>query len=269
MYTAQYLIVVIVRGSFMQYPPHSPQPQEPYQGQPYYPPQPQQGFQGQPQQTYYPPQQPGMYPPQQPMQSGMYPSQQPPKKKSQKPLLIGCGAVLAIVVLAIIIISAVSANASKSTTNSSTASKTGSGSSSQSTQAPTTQSNFKVGQVVNVANTWQITVLSAQTSAGSQYNTPQKAGDLFMVITVSVKNISSQGHIMSSLVQWNLQDASGQKYNIAIDTDAGATLDGTVAAGMPLKGVLSYEVPKTTHTYTLSFQNDITSTDQTIWDITV
>jgi hypothetical protein len=84
-----------------------------------------------------------------------------------------------------------------------------------------------------------------------------------------VKNISSQSQNMSSGLQWTLQDSTGQKYNLTIDPDAGATLDGAVAAGAPLKGVIAYEVPKTLHSFTLSFQNDITSSDQSIWNITV
>lgn len=237
-------------------PSYQQQPQEPYQGQPSYQQQPQQGFQGQPQQPYYPPQQP--------MQPGMYPPQQPPKKKSRKPLLIGCGAALVIVVVVIIVIVAAAANALKST-NTGTASNTGSGSSSQ----PTTSSTFKVGQLVSVGNTWQITVLSAKTDKGGQFDQPQKAGDVFMIVTVQVKNISSQEQTMSSLLQWNIQDTSGQKYNIGIDTNAGASLDGKVEAGMPLKGTLTYEVPSNVKSYVLSFQQDLISSGQTIWDITV
>jgi hypothetical protein len=203
------------------------------------------------------------------MQPGMYPPQQPPKKKSRKPLLIGCGAALVIVVVVIIVITAAVANSPKSTTNTGTASNTGSGSSSPSTSAPTTSSTFKIGQVVNVGNTWQITVLSAKTDKGAQFTQPQTAGDVFMIVTVQIKNISSQEQTMSSLLQWNIQDTSGQKYNIGIDTNAGASLDGKVEAGMPLKGTLTYEVPANVKSYVLSFQQDLISSGQTIWDITV
>ena len=90
-----------------------------------------------------------------------------------------------------------------------------------------------------------------------------------MIVTVQVKNISSQEQAMSSLLQWNIQDTSGQKYNIGIDTNAGASLDGKVEAGMPLKGTLTYEVPPNVKSYVLSFQQDLISSGQTIWDITV
>lgn len=128
---------------------------------------------------------------------------------------------------------------------------------------------YKVGQTVTVGNTWQVTVLTAQTSAGSQFNTPQKAGDVFLVFTISVKNISSQSQTMSSALLWTVQDSTGQKYDETIDADAGSTLDGTVRVGSLLKGAIAYEVPKSIKSFTLSFQPDITSTDVTTWNITV
>lgn len=207
------------------------------------------------QQPYGQPQPPYQQPP-------FYPPVQPPKKK-RNPLLLGCGigaCVLLVLIIAIVIIS--SALSSKASPN------TGSTTTGTSTQPPTSATTFKVGQSVSVGSTWQITVLSARTSTGSQFNAP-KAGNVFLIVTISAKNISSQSQDMSSLAQWNLADTSGQKYNATIDPDAGATLDGAVASGMPSKGVIVYEVPKSTHNFTLSFQSDITSSDQTIWTISV
>ena len=43
--------------------------------------------------------------------------------------------------------------------------------------------------------------------------------------------------------------------------------DGKVEAGAPLRGQLVYEIPTSMKDYTLSFQADITSSGQTIWDI--
>ncbi|HVB22419.1 MAG TPA: DUF4352 domain-containing protein [Ktedonobacteraceae bacterium] len=220
-----------------QQPPNLPQPQ-PYQGQPM---------------------QPGMYPP----------PQQPPKKKHTRR-----NAIIAVVVVVVLLaacggIAAAISNAGKSANSGTVVNNTSSTSTTGNTQATSAPTTFKVGQVVSVGNTWQITVLSAKTDAGGQFNTLQKAGDVFLIIQVSVKNISSQSQTMSSLLQWNLQDSTGQKYTIGIDTNAGSTLDGAVAVGMPLKGALTYEVPKTVKIFTLSFQNDITSSDQSIWDITL
>ena len=238
-----------------QQPPNYPQ--EPYQSQP------QQYQPDQPQQNYGPSQQQQPYYPQQPMM----PMQPPKKKHTGRNVFLGCGgAFVALIVIIIIVVVASNANAPKAVgTIVNTTATTGG----QATTAPATQSTFKVGQVVSVASTWQITVLSAKTSGPGQVNTLQHPGDQYVVVTISVKNISGQSQNMSSALSWSLQDSTGQKYNLTIDPDAGATLDGAVAAGMPLKGVIAYEVPKTLHSFTLSFQNDITSTDQTIWAITV
>lgn len=129
--------------------------------------------------------------------------------------------------------------------------------------------HFKVGQSVNVGSTWTINVEKATTSTGNDIDKPQKSGDVFLILTISMKNISSQEQNVSSALQYTLQDTDGQKYDETIYTDAGATLDGKVEAGSPLKGTITYEVPSSTKKYTLSFQNDITSTGQTIWDISV
>ena len=124
-----------------------------------------------------------------------------------------------------------------------------------------------MGQVVKVGDTWDVTVNSAKTSTGSGFYKPQKSGDTFLIFSITVKNLSSQEQDISSVLSFNLLDSTGQKYTETIYPDAGATLDGKVAAGSLLKGVIVYEVPANMHQYTLSFQADIASAGQTIWDI--
>ncbi len=144
-----------------------------------------------------------------------------------------------------------------------------SSSSSGSTPTGAPAQHFKVGQTVKVGDTWQITVDSAKTSTGSEFNKPQKSGDVFLVIIVTMKNLSSQEQTVSSLAQWTLQDSTGQKYDGTIDTDAGASLDGKVEAGSLLKGSLAYEVPASMKSFTLAFEADLTAAGETIWDISV
>lgn len=182
---------------------------------------------------------------------------------------------LFVFVLALCIAAMVILACGESSNNTGTASNSGnsgnSGSSSSSSSAPTkapANQHFKVGQQVKVGTTWMVTVDSTNTSTGSPYNTP-KAGNVYLIVTVSLKNMSSQEQNVSSIMQFNLQDSSGQKYTETIDPDAGATLDGKVEAGSPLKGVIVYEVPKSMHSYQLSFQADITSEGQTLWDLSI
>jgi hypothetical protein len=130
-----------------------------------------------------------------------------------------------------------------------------------------TSQHFAVGQVVKVGDTWNVTVNSVKTSKGDQISVP-KNGNTYIIIDLSMKNISSQEQNVSSLISFNLLDSTGQKYTEAITTLSDIhSPDGKVEAGAPLRGQLVYEVPISTKNYTLSFQTDITSAGQTIWDI--
>ncbi len=129
--------------------------------------------------------------------------------------------------------------------------------------------HFRIGQIVNVGSTWQITITSAKTSPHGQYSQPQHAGNVFLIFQVSVKNISTSEQNISSIANFTLTDASGQKYTNSYDDEAGATLDGKVEPDSPLKGSLVYEVPGGVHDFRLAFEAELISGGQTIWDIHV
>lgn len=166
-----------------------------------------------------------------------------------------------LVVLIVLIIVVISIVATKSGAN------TGTATNGNATGTVSTDQHFRVGQQITVSN-WLITLNSAKTSAGSQFLQP-KAGDVYLIFTISMKNTSNQAQTVSTLLQFTLQDASGQKYDETIYPDAGTTLDGTVRANSPLKGVIVYEVPKNLHSFTLAFTADITASGQTVWDVSV
>src|SRR5260221_3406476 len=159
------------------YPPDSGQPQPPYQ-QPY------------PQQPPYPPFQ--------------QPMQQPPKKKSflRSPLGIGCGVIAVLVVLVIVIVVIASA-ASSGGSPSSTAGNT--------STSNTSSSTHSIGQAVT-SGTWDVTVNTVSTSHGSGLIVP-KAGNVFIVINVTLKNTDASAQPASSLPMFALKDSSGQTYN--------------------------------------------------------
>lgn len=226
-------------------PPSSQQPQQPqypqYQQQPQY-------------NTQYP--QPPMYTPP-PMQ------QAPPPKKSRV-LWIAIGVLIACVVACGVIGSLAAHSDSNTGTLVATAPTMTTAAPTQAPPAPA--KHFKVGDVVSIGSTWQITVNSAKVSAGDAVSQPTKSGDQFLVIDVSMKNISAKAQTTSSLLQWKLQDSTGLSYTEAA-TDLGVPPDGAVQAGAPLRGIFVYEVPTTEKQFTLSFQADPVSSDATIWDI--
>jgi hypothetical protein len=221
--------------------------QNPYQSQPY--PTQQNSYQQQP----YPPQQP--YP--------MQFQQQAPKPR-RRGCLIG-GIVAAIVVVALIaVIAASSDHASTSTSNIGTLAAATSNT--DATQATT--KTFKVGDVVTVGTTWQVTVNGVKTSTGGDFITPN-AGNIYLEISVTLKNLSSQEQTVSTLAFWTLKDSTGQAYDQTFLTGAPKAPDGKVAAGDKLTGTLPYEVPLTQKQFELAFSPDFGSSGQTIWNLTI
>lgn len=125
--------------------------------------------------------------------------------------------------------------------------------------------HFKVGDQVKVGNTYVVTVNSVKTSKGDDISQP-KSGNTFLIVDVSIKNVSSKEQDLSSLLQFTLKDSSGQKYDETILSGATAP-DGKLAAGDVVKGQIPYEVPAAQHSFTLAFEADIISSGQTIWDL--
>jgi Domain of unknown function (DUF4352) len=85
-------------------------------------------------------------------------------------------------------------------------------------------------------------------------------------VDVSIKNVSSKEQNISSLLQFTLKDATGQKYDQTFISGA-TSPDGKVEAGDVIRGQIPYETPKAQHTYTFAFEADIISSGQTIWDL--
>jgi flagellar basal body-associated protein FliL len=225
-----------------------PQPQSPPPSQPPY---------GQQQQTYMPPQ-PPMYPP---------PPSQPHPKRGRLWLIVG---IIVVVILAACIgVSTLVLKSSNTGTviqNSQNSSQNNTPASTPTT-APSSQ-HFKVGDQVKVGDTWIVTVNSATTSKGSDISTP-KSGNIYLVLDVTLKNVSNQEQNVSSIAQFTLEDSTGQKYDETYTDFAKPAPDGKVEAGSPIRGQFVYEVPLSEHHFTFAFEAEIASGGQTIWDITV
>jgi flagellar basal body-associated protein FliL len=194
----------------------------------------------------------------------LYPSLR--KKKSRKGLWIALG----IIVLIVIIVVAASSHGGSqpSTSSSSSNQQQSTRAANQPTSPPTSQPAANVvGKPVVVDSTWTVTVNSVKTSQGDQFSTP-KSGNVYMIVDVTIKNTSSTTRPVSSLIQFNFKDSTGQQYTEAI-TDFTKPPDGPLTAGGILRGQLAYEVPSSQHAFTLQFQPDITSTNVAEWALKV
>jgi hypothetical protein len=135
------------------------------------------------------------------------------------------------------------------------------------TQSTPAVQHFKVGDVVKVGDTWQVTVNKVKTSHGDDFSKPD-AGNTYVIINVTVKNISGQEQTISSLLNFTYKAVDGTKgKNALLTTGVSPAPDGKVAASDVVKGDLVYEVPAAQKTGTLSFQADLISNGETVWDI--
>jgi predicted RecA/RadA family phage recombinase len=136
----------------------------------------------------------------------------------------------------------------------------------QATTAPA--QHFKTGDAVKVGDIWQVTVNSVKTDTGGQYSS-LKSGDVYLLVDVSMNNISSKEQTTSSLLDWTLKGTDGQKYSDSFFSGAPSAPEGKVEAGSPAKGTLAYEIPSSVHELRLAFAPSVFSGGQTIWDLTV
>jgi hypothetical protein len=132
-----------------------------------------------------------------------------------------------------------------------------------------TAKHSRVGETVKVGNLWEVVVNSVKTSKGDDYTKPD-AGRVFLVITVSLKNISATEQNVSSLLSFKLRDSTGTEGKTSFLTSGvDPAPNGKVAAGSPVKGDLVYEVADSQKQFTLAFEADLTSGGQTIWDLSI
>ncbi len=213
-----------------------------------------------PQQPSYPPQ---GYPPQQPYYPPLYGP--PPQKKSRTWLWIVLG-VLVVLILGCIGVSTLvlrSAGTAINTVATSVASTVTTSSSSSNSSNATKGS---IGTPVVVDSDWTVTLNSVKTNTGSQFDQP-KAGNIFLVVNVTLHNTSSTTQPASTAIQWSLKDSTGQTYNQDITFGGGP--DGTIAAGGLLRGNIAYEVPKSVHSFILQFVAGIGSKDLAEWNVSI
>lgn len=196
-----------------------------------------------------------------PYQHNTYPPQMPPMqpKKSRTWIWI-IGLILAFLVGRA---SVTTASSTAATPQTNAASTTNQQAAAQPTQAQST-AHHKIGETVSVDNTWAITVDSVTTSQGDTINVP-KSGNTFLMVTMTFKNISSQQQAVSSLLGLTLRGPDGTNYQQALYTGGQGMPDGNVAAGAVTKGVVSFEVPTSTHNFTLNY-SDLGGQVQT-WDL--
>ncbi len=273
------------------YPPSNPQGPDSSPGYtPQYP-------SGADQPSYLPPPPPTYYAPPYPQDAPTYSSQSnpqygypggpgympptPPRKSNSRLLMIIAGIVLAILIIGggayalghqggtnVTPTPTPAANSNTPATGGSTPTVGDTPTSSGITPtSQTTTGNGKIGQVVQAGPNYAVTVNSVKTSTGDSVFSP-KSGNIYLVIDVTVKNTSASPQDVSSFIDFELQDSTGQKYEETF-TDIGTPPDQTgLPAGRLIRGQLVYEVPASMHQFTFSYLDFLGNATLATWDIT-
>lgn len=177
--------------------------------------------------------------------------QEPAKKKKGKGCLIAIIIAVAIVII-IIIAAVVGGGAGKSSSSS--------GSSAVSDVKSSSKATYGVGQVVT-QNNIKMTLLNVSKSAGSEYNKPAD-GKVFLLCEFSIENNSSKDLNISSALCFDayVDNTSVSQSVMGLQMASGKEqLDGTIAAGKKMDGVIAYEVPSNWKTLEINLNPDVAS----------
>lgn len=129
--------------------------------------------------------------------------------------------------------------------------------SSASTPSQPEKKTFGVGEVVELNNV-SATMLSVSESKGEQFFTPTE-GHTFVICEFEIENNSAGDIVVSSLMSF---EAYFDDYSSNLDVTAMALsgkdqLDGTVAAGKKIKGVIGYQASEDWSNMELHFTPDV------------
>jgi hypothetical protein len=124
----------------------------------------------------------------------------------------------------------------------------------------TSQQTYKVGDVIQLGDL-VLTVNEVTTPKNSDFAKPEE-GKKFLVVDVTIENKASKAAHVSSALQMELKDASGQAYGIDIMASAasdGKTPDGELAPGEKIKGQAGFQVPTDTSSLVFVFDGSVFS----------
>lgn len=132
---------------------------------------------------------------------------------------------------------------------------------------PTTPPNPQgdVG-VTQQSGIWTLTVNSVKTSTGDQFDTP-KSGDIYVIVNVTALNTDSVTHTINGIF-FVLIDSQGNNYDQTFIASQQKNY-GDVVAGQKLRGDTVFEVPTSLTSFTLQFEDSITSSPIVQWNLSV
>ena len=128
---------------------------------------------------------------------------------------------------------------------------------------------FGIGEVAEM-NDIQVTMVNYTESEGSEYNKPSD-GNEFVLVEFEIANNSDSEMTVSSMASFEAYAddyALNYSLNAAVDNQDSNQLDGTIAAGKKMNGVIGYEVPKDWKNLEIHFTDNVWSSNKFKFEIT-
>lgn len=125
-------------------------------------------------------------------------------------------------------------------------------------QEESEKETFSVGETAEM-NDVQVTMLNYEEIQGSEYNKPTD-GNIFVLVEFEIVNNSDKELTVSSVLSF---DAYADDYSLnyslgaLLEKEGENQLDGTIAAGKKMKGVIGYEVSKDWEEIEIHFTDNV------------
>ena len=185
------------------------------------------------------------------------------KNKKSNPILIG---VLVVIVLAIIIGASGGDDKPTKVTPTTPAGQTQLDNNQQEETPAEEDSRFAVGETAQL-NDVNATLVAVSTSKGSKYNKPTD-GNVFVLCEFTIENNSDTELNVSSLLSFEAYcDDFACNYSLSaiLEKENKGQLDGTVAPGKKMNGIIGYEVPKDWKELEVHYTPDVLSSKEFVF----
>ncbi|HPU63723.1 MAG TPA: DUF4352 domain-containing protein, partial [Mobilitalea sp.] len=117
---------------------------------------------------------------------------------------------------------------------------------------------FSVGETAQLNNI-NVTLVSVSESEGSKYNKPSE-GKIFLLAEFEIENNSDKEITVSSMMSFEAYSDGytvSQSLSALLEKEDKNQLDGTIAAGKKMNGVIGYEVSKDWSELEIHFTPDV------------
>lgn len=141
----------------------------------------------------------------------------------------------------------------------------------ESSQTPTVteQTTFKQGETAEL-NGVRVTMTSYKESNGGDYNKPSD-GNIFIIVEFEIENNTDRELSVSSMLSFEAYaDDYALNYSLSALMEKGNSnqLDGTIAAGKKMRGVIGYEIPVDWKNVEIHFTDNVWSNNKFKFEIT-